>query len=118
MDSPEKKGSAAGSFLPFRFSSPAICDAGDVSATVRFAAERGLPVAARGSGSGLAGECLSHGIVIDFTRYMNSVISVDAAGSSAQVEAGCVFQSLNDELAGCGKQFGPDPASGNRARTV
>jgi len=90
-------------------------DEADVAAVVAFAAERNMPVAARGAGSGLAGESLTTGIVIDFTRYMNRLVSVDVGAGSAVVQAGCVFQTLNDELAGCGKQFGPDPASGNRA---
>ena len=90
-------------------------EADDVSAAVRFAAEHGMPVAPRGAGSGLAGESLTRGVVIDFSRYMNALVRVDAAGSAVEVEAGCVFQTLNDELSGCGKQFGPDPASGNRA---
>jgi len=93
----------------------------DVTATVRIAARRGVPIAPRGAGSGLAGESLTRGIVLDFTRHMNRLLAVnipegqDKSCATAVVEAGCVFQVLNDELAGKGWQFGPDPASGNRA---
>jgi len=87
----------------------------DVSAAVAFAAGEKLPIGPRGSGSGLAGECLTPGMVLDFTTHMHRVLEVDTARSAAVAEAGCVFEELNAELAPTGKQFGPDPASGDRA---
>jgi FAD/FMN-containing dehydrogenase len=38
----------------------------DVVATVRYAAEHSLPIHARGAGTGLAGESLGPGIMVDF----------------------------------------------------
>ncbi|MFP3937180.1 MAG: FAD-linked oxidase C-terminal domain-containing protein [Phycisphaerae bacterium] len=90
-------------------------DAADVSATVAFAAERGLSVAARGAGSGVAGECLTDGIAIDLSRHMNRVLCVDADARQAEVQTGCVLARLNAAAAGEGLRFGPDPSSGNRA---
>ncbi len=52
-------------------------DTEDVVAVVKYAGARGIPVVARGAGSGLAGEALCSGIVLDMTRYMNRIISVD-----------------------------------------
>ncbi|GAG12713.1 unnamed protein product, partial [marine sediment metagenome] len=46
-------------------------DIGDVVAVVKYAAANCVPVVARGAGSGLAGEALCSGIVLDMTRYMN-----------------------------------------------
>ncbi|HET6427244.1 MAG TPA: FAD-linked oxidase C-terminal domain-containing protein, partial [Phycisphaerae bacterium] len=89
--------------------------ADDVSAAVAFAAAEKLFIGPRGAGSGLAGECLTPGMVLDFTTHMNRVLAVDAERSSAVAEAGCVFEELNNQLAPTGKLFGPDPASGNRA---
>jgi FAD/FMN-containing dehydrogenase/Fe-S oxidoreductase len=48
----------------------------DVCATLKFANEEKVSVIARGGGSGLVGGALGSGIVIDFTRYMNHVISL------------------------------------------
>src|SRR3990172_909722 len=49
----------------------------DVVATVQYAAENQLSVLARGAGSGLAGESLGRGIVIDFARHFRRILQVD-----------------------------------------
>lgn len=87
----------------------------DVAEAVRYAARVGLPVVARGAGSGLAGETLTTGIVLDFSRFANEIVSVDPAARTAVVQMGCVFKRLNDTLAPHKLLFGPDPSSGNRA---
>lgn len=81
---------------------------GDVIATVRYAAEQGLPVHARGAGSGLAGGALGRGIVVDFSRYMRRIVSMEE--DQATVLAGVVHADLNRALAKQGRLFGPDPA--------
>ncbi len=87
----------------------------DVQAALRFAAREGLPVVARGAGSGLAGESLTDGLVLDFSRYQKRLVRVDVPARRATVEMGLVFQRLNDALAEHKLLFGPDPSSGNRA---
>lgn len=87
----------------------------DVKEAVRFANEHKRPIVARGAGSGLAGESLTDGIVLDFSRFANSITKIDPDLRTAVVEVGCVFKRLNDELAGHKLLFGPDPSSGNRA---
>ncbi|MHC4715354.1 MAG: FAD-linked oxidase C-terminal domain-containing protein, partial [Planctomycetota bacterium] len=89
--------------------------ADDVAEAVSFAAAEGLAIGPRGAGSGLAGECLTPGMVLDFTTHMHRVLEVDASRSAAVAEAGCVFEELNSRLAPTGTLFGPDPASGDRA---
>lgn len=83
--------------------------AGDVSAIVRYAAERGIPVFARGAGSGLAGDSLGRGLVIDFSRHLRRIIAID--DNSVTVQAGVVLAQLNERLARHGRQIGPDPAA-------
>ena len=90
-------------------------DAGDVVAVVKYAGAKGVPVAARGAGSGVAGESLCSGIVFDMTRYMNKIISVRDGGQTAVCEPGVVLDDLNKCLAGYGRKIGPDPSSANRA---
>ncbi|MHC4316087.1 MAG: FAD-binding oxidoreductase, partial [Planctomycetota bacterium] len=90
-------------------------DTTDIVAVVKYAAAMGIPVVARGAGSGLAGEALCSGIVFDMTRYMNRIISVDDEGKRAVCEPGVVLDDLNDCLAGYGRKIGPDPSSSNRA---
>jgi FAD/FMN-containing dehydrogenase len=59
-----------------------ICpkDAEDIAAVVKYAKDKNIPVAPRGAGSGVAGESLCSGIVLDVTRYMNRIIGVEAGG--------------------------------------
>ena len=90
-------------------------DAKDVVAAVRYAAGKNIPVAARGAGSGLAGESLCSGIVFDMTRYMKRIISIENAGKMVTCEPGIVLDDLNNRLAEYGTKIGPDPSSSNRA---
>ena len=49
----------------------------DVVACVTYAAENQIPVHARGAGTGLAGESLGSGLVLDFAHYMRKTIKID-----------------------------------------
>ncbi len=80
----------------------------DVVACVKYAAENDIPLHARGAGSGLAGESLGKGIVVDFSRYMNRIGTV--TDDTVRVQPGVVHAHLNRLLADSGKIFGPDPA--------
>lgn len=90
-------------------------DVRDVVAVVRYAAQENLPVAARGAGSGLAGESLCTGIVFDMTRYMKRIGHIADNGATVTCEPGVVLDELNGRLAQCGRKIGPDPSSANRA---
>ena len=86
----------------------------DVVRVVKFAGEEGIPVFARGGGSGLAGESLGPGIVVDFSKYMNHILEVNEAEGFVRCGPGVVPSVLNETLARYGKFFAPDPASGSR----
>ncbi|MDI9431787.1 MAG: anaerobic glycerol-3-phosphate dehydrogenase subunit C [Planctomycetota bacterium] len=90
-------------------------DSHDVAAVVKYAAEEGLPVAPRGAGSGVAGESLCSGIVLDMTRYMTRILHTAADGAVVTCEPGVVLDDLNKHLARYGRKIGPDPSSANRA---
>ena len=88
----------------------------DVRAAVRVAAVHGTPVLPRGAGSSLAGQTVGPGcLVLDFTKYMDEIRSVDPDARRATVQPGVVQDDLDDRLAEDGLQFAPDPASSNRA---
>lgn len=80
----------------------------DVVATVQYASENKLPIYPRGAGTGLAGESLGRGIVVDFSRFFRRILWVE--NHRARVQAGVVLASLNRFLATKGLLFGPDPA--------
>ena len=88
-------------------------DVQDVVAVVRYARDLGIPVAPRGAGSGVAGESLCSGIVLDMTRYMKQITRID--GELAACQPGVVLDDLNKRLASSGRKIGPDPSSANRA---
>jgi FAD/FMN-containing dehydrogenase/Fe-S oxidoreductase len=81
----------------------------DVAAVLRYASEENLPVHARGAGTGVAGESLGGGLVLDFSRYMRRVLYTSA--DSVRVQPGVVLARLNEHLASFGRVFGPDPAT-------
>jgi FAD/FMN-containing dehydrogenase len=87
----------------------------DVVTCVQYAAETGTPIVGRGGGSGLAGETLTQGIVLDFSRYLDRVIETDLDAGWVRCEPGVVLERLNAGLAKMGRMFGPDPSSANRA---
>jgi len=86
-------------------------DAADVASTVRVAGELGVPVIARGAGSGLVGQALGRGIILDFTKYMNRILEVDAERKIVRVQPGAVTGKVNEALAAFGLMLGPDPSS-------
>ena len=81
----------------------------DVVALAKYAAEQHIPITARGSGTGVAGGALGGGLVVDFSRHMNRVISVDE--DTVRVEPGIVRDRLNAVLAQSGRYFPPDPSN-------
>jgi anaerobic glycerol-3-phosphate dehydrogenase C subunit len=90
-------------------------DAADVAAVVKYAGAKDIPIVARGAGTGLAGESLCSGIVLDMTWYMNKIIEVRDGGKTVVCEPGVVLDDLNKRLAKFGRKIGPDPSSANRA---
>lgn len=88
-------------------------DVRDVVSVVQYARGEGLAVAPRGAGSGVAGESLCSGIVLDMTRYMKQITRID--GELVTCEPGVVLDDLNKRLAESRRKIGPDPSSANRA---
>lgn len=75
----------------------------------------GVPLTARGGGTSCASNAIGPGLVLDFSRHMNRVISIDPKARTATVEPGCVGSTLQAAAGTHGLRFGPDPSSQNRA---
>ncbi|MBA4063958.1 MAG: FAD-binding oxidoreductase [Isosphaera sp.] len=84
-------------------------DAADVAALVRYCHEHNLPVVPRGAGTGVAGESLGPGVVLDLSVKFRRIGPV--TGDAVTAEAGVTCAALNAELARVGRRFAPDPAS-------
>lgn len=89
-------------------------DADDVAAALAVCRERGVPVVARGAGTSIAGQATGTGLVLDFTRHMNRIVSLDAESRTAVVQPGVICDSLRGAAAPHGLTFGPDPSTHNR----
>jgi FAD/FMN-containing dehydrogenase/Fe-S oxidoreductase len=81
----------------------------DVAATVRWAADRNVPVHPRGAGSSVAGGPLGPGVVIDCSRFMRRVI--ETGDDFVRVQAGVIAAQLEAHLVRRRRSFGPDPAN-------
>ena len=84
-------------------------------AAFHLARAHGVPLTARGGGTSCASNAIGPGLVLDFSRHMNRVISIDPEARTATVEPGCVGSTLQAAAAEYGLRFGPDPSSQNRA---
>ncbi|MDP6468596.1 MAG: anaerobic glycerol-3-phosphate dehydrogenase subunit C [Pirellulaceae bacterium] len=81
----------------------------DVVACVEYAAENNIPIHARGSGTGVAGESLGAGLMVDFSTHMRRVLEINE--DTVRFQPGIVLAQLNDHLKRHDRLFGPDPAT-------
>jgi len=87
-------------------------DKEDVKAVIKYAYENSLAIFPRGAGSGLAGQSLGEGIILDFTKYMDKIVEVNTDESYVKIEPGITLGVLNRRLAEDNKFLPPDPSSG------
>src|SRR5437762_1916486 len=87
-------------------------NAEQVARVVGVARRHGLPVTARGAGTGLSGGAVAsqRGIIVLTTR-MQSILEVDLENRTALVEPGLVNIELSNALAADGFFYAPDPSS-------
>src|SRR6266849_5375001 len=89
-------------------------DDADVIAAVATCRKYGAPVLARGAGTSLAGQCCNVAVVLDFTKYMNQILEIDAARRVARIQPGVVLDSLRNRAEVHQLTFAPDPSTHNR----
>ena len=86
-------------------------------ATVEIARRHRVPLIPRGAGTGLAGQAIGRGLILDFSNYMNRVIEVNPEERRVRVEPGVVLDELNQRLKPHGLFFPPDPATAKAANS-
>ncbi|HET9587750.1 MAG TPA: FAD-linked oxidase C-terminal domain-containing protein [Anaerolineales bacterium] len=87
----------------------------DLQAAVEFAAKYKIPILPRGAGTSLAGQAIGDALVLDCSRWLDQIVEIDPEEHHALVEPGVVLSKLNQAAARHGLQYGPDPASADRA---
>ncbi|MFI0983754.1 FAD-binding and (Fe-S)-binding domain-containing protein [Streptomyces exfoliatus] len=89
-------------------------DADDVAAVLEVCRAHGTPVVARGGGTSIGGQATGTGVVLDLTRHMGGLVSLDPEGRTAVVRPGLVLDRLRDAARPYGLTFGPDPSTHSR----
>jgi FAD/FMN-containing dehydrogenase/Fe-S oxidoreductase len=70
----------------------------DVALALEICRDLGVPIVARGGGTSQCGQTVGAGLVIDHSKYVRNIVSVDAAERTAVVEPGLVLDHLNANL--------------------
>ncbi len=89
-------------------------DVADVEATIAIAREHGVPVTARGGGTSQCGQTVNHGLIVDVSRSLRAIVSLDVAARRVRVQPGIVLDDLNRALARHGLFFPVDPSTASR----
>jgi glycolate oxidase len=83
-----------------------------VAAAVRIARTHGVPVTARGAGTGLSGGAIPcEGGVVIVTSRMNRILELDAENRLAVVEPGVINLDISRAAEPHGLYYAPDPSS-------
>ncbi len=90
----------------------------EVQTAVRLAHEEGVPIVARGAGTGINGGAVPRrgGMIVSLAR-MNRVLEIDVENRCAVVQPGVVNLELSKITEAYGLFFAPDPAS-QKASTI
>jgi FAD/FMN-containing dehydrogenase/Fe-S oxidoreductase len=79
------------------------------------ARDQGLIVTPRGGGTSQSGQTVNDGIVIDLSKHLNRMLSLDVENRSCVVEPGMVLDDLNRQLKKHGLWFPVDVSTASRA---
>jgi len=82
---------------------------------IAVAASEGVPVLPRGAGSSQCGQTVGAALVIDTTKYLNRLLELDVASSTAVVQPGLVLDALNAQLRPHGLWFPVDVSTSAQA---
>ncbi|MGO1385209.1 MAG: FAD-binding and (Fe-S)-binding domain-containing protein [Arachnia sp.] len=86
----------------------------EVIALVRAALNVGMPITARGAGTSCAGNAVGPGLVIDVSRHLRTIHSIDPEARTAVVDPGVVQETLQQAARPHGLRLGPDPSTSTR----
>ena len=89
--------------------------ASDIEAAIAIAREEGVPVLPRGGGSSQCGQTVGRALVIDTSKHLRNVLSLDTENRRVWVEPGLTLDGLNKRLKGSGLFFPCDVSTGSRA---
>jgi glycolate oxidase len=83
-----------------------------VAAALKICHRMGVPIIARGAGTGLSGGATPHhlGVVLSLAKF-NKIVRIDAAACTAVVQCGVRNVAISEAAAAYGLYYAPDPSS-------
>jgi glycolate oxidase len=83
-----------------------------VQAVLKICHEQGVPVVARGAGTGLSGGALPHaeGVTLSLAKF-NQIVRIDPQSRTAVVQCGVRNLAISEAVAHLGLYYAPDPSS-------
>lgn len=87
----------------------------DIEASIDFAREQGISVLPRGGGTSQCGQTVGRSLVIDQSKHLDNILSLDVAGRRCVVQPGIVLDELNRVLKLHGLWFPVDVSTASRA---
>ncbi|MCK1534649.1 MULTISPECIES: FAD-binding and (Fe-S)-binding domain-containing protein [unclassified Bradyrhizobium] len=79
------------------------------------ARDEGLKMTPRGGGTSQCGQTVNDGLVVDLSKHLNRILSLDVEGRTCVVEPGIVLDDLNRQLKKHGLWFPVDVSTASRA---
>src|SRR5450432_2806505 len=83
--------------------------------SLQIARDEGRTVTPRGGGTSQCGQTVNDGIVVDFSKHLNKILSLDPDNRTCVVEPGIVLDDLNRQLRKHGLWFPVDVSTASRA---
>src|ERR1700730_8925755 len=87
----------------------------DALRALAIARDEGRVVTPRGGGTSQCGQTINDGIVVDVSKHLNRIISLDVENRTCVVEPGIVLDELNRQLKTHGLWFPVDVSTASRA---
>ncbi|HJS30518.1 MAG TPA: FAD-linked oxidase C-terminal domain-containing protein, partial [Alphaproteobacteria bacterium] len=86
----------------------------DIGTAIQIAREEGVPVLPRGGGTSQCGQTVGRALVVDTSKYLDRLLSLDKERRTCWVEPGITLDRLNKELRKHGLFFPVDISTGSR----
>lgn len=86
----------------------------DIKKIIDFARRNKTSIIPRTAGTSLAGQCVGEGIVVDVSKYLTKIESLDLENKQVTVQPGVIRDELNTYLKPFGLFFGPNTSTSNR----
>src|SRR5215469_2535962 len=116
-DSPRRRAEYSSDASNYRVVPEAVVfprSADDVLGAAAICRELAVPLTVRGGGTSIAGNAVGPGVVLDMSRHLDQVLSIDPGARIATVQPGVVLDRLQAAARPHGLRFGPDPSSHSR----